>query len=128
VTSNLDFRFQKADHRQGGGRARRIRGTAPNSFVLKTMTSNPVGAEDLAEHFCEPAPVKAFTRYGEGVPSKLSNFPEMKLPRVSLEVSLRDFFARKIHSFSGPESALNHAVTAPHTIVSITKRKAHPYG
>ena len=92
------------------------------------MTYSPVGAEDLAEHFCRTRASKGFqTLWGAG-PFETLEFSRNEAPRVSLEVSLRDFFARKIPSFSGPESALNHAVTAPHTIVSITKRKAHPYG
>jgi hypothetical protein len=66
VTSDLDPKLKKADHRQGGGGIRRRRLAWANSFALKILTSNSLGLKILQTLFAEPAPVKAFERLGGG--------------------------------------------------------------
>jgi hypothetical protein len=84
VTSNLDPQLQRADDGQGGGSIRRNREADPNFFVIKILTSNPLGPKILQGIFAEPAPVKAFKRVGGGgVPTKPPDFPETKLSRTA---------------------------------------------
>ena len=66
VTSDLDPKIQRADHRQGGGGARRKRERGSNSFVLKILTSKPLGLKILQTIFVNPAPVAAFGGVGGG--------------------------------------------------------------
>jgi hypothetical protein len=65
VTPDLDPETQTADHRQGGGGARRNHELGPNPFVLKILTSKPLGLKILQTIFANPAPVAAF-REGDG--------------------------------------------------------------
>jgi hypothetical protein len=77
VTPDLDPETQTADHRQGGGGARRNQELGPNPFVLKILTSKPLGLKILQTIFANPAPVAAFREGdGGGVPFKSGDFPE----------------------------------------------------
>ena len=66
VTSDLDAKNQRADHRQGGGGASRRRVRGSNSFVLKILTSKSLGLKILQTIFAKPAPVAAFRGVGGG--------------------------------------------------------------
>jgi hypothetical protein len=78
VTSNLDPKTQRADHRQGGSRARNRHDKGRNSFVLKILTSKPLGPKILQAIFANLAPVAAF----RGVYPETGAFPKMKLAHV----------------------------------------------
>ena len=65
VTSNLDPRFQRANHGQGGGTCKN-RGAVPNSFVVKILTPKPLGLKILQTLFADPAPSKPFRGRGGG--------------------------------------------------------------
>jgi hypothetical protein len=54
---------------KGGGGARRHPERGSNSFVVKILTSKPLGLKILQTIFVKPAPVAAFRGgQGEGVP------------------------------------------------------------
>src|SRR5208283_5500940 len=59
VTSNLDLEIQKADHREGGSGTSSHAEKGRNSFVLKILTSKPLGLKILQAIFADPAPVAA---------------------------------------------------------------------
>jgi hypothetical protein len=124
VTSNLDPQIQKADYGQGGGGIRKNRGAALNSFVIKILTSKPLGLKILQGIFVEPAPVKAFRELGGGgVPTKPADFPKMKLPgNAPRNPNLEDFFQATFAA----SVAQKIARPCPRNPSPTTKRKAHP--
>ncbi|SPE22597.1 hypothetical protein SBA2_1000004 [Acidobacteriia bacterium SbA2] len=93
VTSNLDPRIQRADHGQGGGGARRNREPGSNSFVLKILTSKPLGLKILQTIFANPAPVAAFRGVGGGgVPLETRGFPKTNSPKKRASALLTRIF------------------------------------
>ena len=64
VTSNLALRRDEAENGHGGGGTRSDDKKARKSFVVKILTSKPLGLKILQTTLAEPAPVKAFR--GEG--------------------------------------------------------------
>lgn len=60
VTSNLAMPSKRADHVPADGSIEREHEKARKSFVVKILTSNPLGLKILQGLFAEPAPVKAF--------------------------------------------------------------------
>lgn len=95
VTSDLDPKIQRADHRQGGGGAGRNRERGFNSFVLKILTSKPLGLKILQSIFANPAPVAAFRGVGEGGTPETCYFPEMDSPKKRSSVPLSEIFFRR---------------------------------
>ena len=80
VTSNLAPRRERADHRQGGSSKGTSAKKSPKSFVVKILTSKPLGLKILQTLFANPAPVAAFQRrWGRGGPLKPGRFPELNL-------------------------------------------------
>jgi hypothetical protein len=84
MTSDLAPTQKKADHRQG------VSGTwiplqeASKFFVIRILTSNPLGLKILQSIFAEPAPVKAFRAGGgRGVPLAFNVFPKRNYCRTS---------------------------------------------
>jgi len=77
VTSNLDHKSQEADHRQGGGGTRNHREKVRKSFIVKILTSKPLGLKILQTLFANPAPLAAFRGWeGGGYTLKSKIFPE----------------------------------------------------
>jgi hypothetical protein len=105
VTSNLDPQIQKADDGQGGGGIRKNRGAALNSFVVKILTSKPLGLKILQGIFVEPAPVKAFRELGGGGTHETRGLSQNETTRERpAEPESQRFFSTKIHSFTGKKS------------------------
>ena len=106
VTANLDPGIQIADHCLGGGGARRNREPGHNSFVLKILTSNPLGLKILQTMFANPAPVAAFKGVGGGgYPLKPAVFPKRTRrksahQRFSSEIFSAGFVTMKAASVS----------------------------
>ena len=95
VTSDLDAKNQRADHRQGGGGAIGNRERGANSFVVKILTSKPLGLKILQTIFAKPAPVAAFRGVGAGGYPEICYFLPPCL-RVSepFGTARRNFFLR----------------------------------
>src|SRR5579864_8273576 len=66
VTSDLASRTERADHRQGGCDIFDSAEKCSKSFVIKILTSKPLGLKILQTLFANPAPVAAFQRGGGG--------------------------------------------------------------
>ncbi len=64
VTSNLALNKKKADHCEGVSGTSTAREKARKFFVVKILTSNPLGLNILQGIFAHPAPVKAFRGAG----------------------------------------------------------------
>jgi hypothetical protein len=77
VTSNLALCKKKADHGQGVSGTSIIDKKANKSFVIKILTSKPLGLKILQSIFADPAPVNAFRGGGGGgYPKALPNLPK----------------------------------------------------
>jgi hypothetical protein len=95
VTSNLDFKSQSADHRQGGGGRRQIRARGYKSFVFNILTSNPLGLKILQTIFANPALVKAFRGVEEGGYLSTSTLlPKITLTKKHPFRDIPNFFSR----------------------------------
>ncbi|SRR6266567_789678 len=66
VTSELATRAKRAEHGQGGGGIRDFRRSSAKCFVVKILTSKPLGLKILQRLFAGSAPGKAFHGDGEG--------------------------------------------------------------
>ena len=66
VTSDLARSLGNVDHCQGESGERKNAAFGLKSFVLKILSSNPLGLKILRTLFAEPAPVAAFERGREG--------------------------------------------------------------
>ena len=93
VTSELAPTQKKADHGQG------VSGTgiplqeASKFFVIKVLTSNPLGLKILQSIFAEPAPVKTFREGGgRGVPLAFNVFPKRNCCRTSDRTPQANYF------------------------------------
>ena len=93
VTSDLAPAQKKADHRQG------VSGTgiplqeASKFFVIKILTSNPLGLKILQGIFAKPAPVKTFREgRGRGVPLAFNVFPKRNCCRTSDRTPQANYF------------------------------------
>jgi hypothetical protein len=109
VTSNLDPEIQRADHRQGGGGIRRNRGADPNSFVVKILTSKPLGLKILQGIFAEPCQSRLPKGWG-------GTFVSLEFSRNETdsnclaEAHLKDFLSRNIHNVSRLKSAPDRSI------------------
>ena len=81
------------DHCQGESGKRKNAAFALKSFVLKILTSNPLGLKILRTLFAEPAPGAALRGWGRGEgiqPSEV--FPKLNSPKHSPKHQLQKFF------------------------------------
>jgi hypothetical protein len=91
VTSKiLTPKPKRADHRQGGSRARNRHEKSRNSFVLKILTSKSLGLKILPAIFANLAPVAAFREVG--VYPVTRAFPEMKLAHARVIEAMNEYF------------------------------------
>jgi hypothetical protein len=65
VTSDLAPTIKISDHCHSGGSGQSSK-AHPNSFVVKILTSKPLGLKILHAVFCKPRAQQAFQRYGGG--------------------------------------------------------------
>jgi len=98
VTSELATRAKRAEHGQGGGGIRDFRRSSAKCFVVKILTSKPLGLKILQRLFVKPAPDKAF-RGGRGrgyrsIPELSRNGTRLNVPSCMIELA---FFSRHIH-------------------------------
>ncbi len=117
VTSDLAPSSEKVDHCQGGGGARDSRKKSTKSFVVKIVTSKPLGLKILQRLFANPAPVVPFPGVREGGTSVSVRFPEMKPTREALSEASRWIFFRSFRSLvSGAASCtrLRKAIPSNH--------------
>jgi hypothetical protein len=94
VTSNLAPKAERADHRQGGSRARNRCQKGRNSFIFKILASKSLGLKILQAIFANLAPVAAFREVG-GVPHNPS-VSQMKLAYARVIEAMNEYFFSRI--------------------------------